>query len=223
MAELIVAGLAAVSTPPVLFAFEQLNDALIGKNDASRGKKQEQKPQLGEFDGVLPNLLQPKNVVKGNAGKIEDQKPSLSEAKDVLPNLYNPKNLAKGNAGEKEDQKPKLGEASFVLPPPKNVLKGNATNEVSLVPEPSSAQSSARSSTTAETEPESPFSIMGIVEHHATNPYLLKIPSSHQREQDTSRIVEQDAANPYLLRVPSSYRHPFLKSDTSCTMSFYCR
>jgi len=212
MAELIVAGLAAVSTPPVLFAFERLNDALIGKNDAPRSKKQEQKPQLGEFEDVLPNLLKPKNAVKGNAG--EDQKRSLGEAKDALPNLLKPKNLAKG------DQKPQMGEASFVLPPPKNVPRGNATNEASHVPKPSSAQSSARSSTTAETEPESPFSLEGIVEHQATNPYLLKIPSSRQREQDTSRIVEQDAANPYLLKIPSSHH---TERDTTCTMSFYCR
>jgi len=210
MAEFIVAGLAVASTPPALFAFERLNDALSGKNWE---EKQEQKPEVGEAEDilVLPNLLKPKTAVKGNAGKKEDQKPFLSEAKDVLPNLLKPTNVAKGNAGEKEDPKRQLGKIRVVTPTPcppntpTNVLKGHASNKVSLVSEPPSPQNSSRSTTTAETEPESLFSIDGIVEQDAANPYLLNFPSGYPMEQDTRSIIEQDTTNPYLLKFPSSH------------------
>jgi len=193
MAELIVAGLAVASTPPAVFAFERLNDALTGKKSP---EKQEQKPKvdeaqerrlkLDEAQDVLPNLLKPNNVVKGYAGK-----------KDVLPNLLKPSNVVKGNADRKEDQKPFLCEAKEDQKPhwltPKTVLEGSTTNKFSLVSEPFSPKNSSRSTTTAaETEPELPFRIDGIVESDATNPYVLTIPSSYRIEQDTRRIVEEE-------------------------------
>jgi len=193
MAELIVAGLAVASTPPALFALERLNDALNGK---SWPEKQERKPKLGEAEDTLPNLLKPKNVVRGNAGKKEDQKTFLGEAKDALPNSLKQKNVTKGNAGEKEGQRLQPGEARVVCKP-KNVLKGHEKSKVSLVSEQSSPRNSSRSTTTAETEPESPFSIDSIVQQDANNPYLLKIPSGHR--------IEQDASNPYLLKIPSGH------------------
>jgi len=209
MAEFIVAGLAVVSTPPALFAFEQLNDALIGK-------KEEQKPRnvakgnAGDTEDVLPNLLKPRNAVKGK----EDRKPHNGEAKDTLPTLLKAKNVVQDDAGEKEEQKAQLGV--------KNVVKCNA-----FAPEFSPKTSSRSTTIDIETKPKLPFS---VVEHAATNPYLLKIPSRHHNmEQDRSRIVEEDelmkrimksimkrrmkkeehyeedVTNSHLLKVPSSH------------------
>jgi len=231
MAELIVAGLAVASTPPALFVFERLNDAFHGKKEM---QPKEQKPKLGEAEDELPNLLRPKNAVKANAGKKEEQKLQLGETEDVLPNLLRPKNAVKGNAGKLQDQQPFPGEAKDVLPnllkPPnvvkgdagkkedqKDVLKGNATNKVSCVSKPLSLNTSSRSKA-AEMEPKSQFSLDSTMEHDATNPYLLKIPSDLHREQDTSPIVERDATNPYLLKIPSSHH---MERDTSSTLLFY--
>lgn len=55
---------------------------------ASTGKKEDLKPFLVEDKDVLPNLLKPTNVVKGNAGEKQwllAQKPQLGEASVVLP------------------------------------------------------------------------------------------------------------------------------------------
>jgi hypothetical protein len=181
---LIVAGLAIVSTPPALFAIERLNDAL-GLDGGRKAIKKQEHPKPAEAEDVLPNLLKPKILVKGNAGD-----------KDVPPKLLKTKNVMQGNvvADEKEDQKPQLGEARVLLP--HCLLEGSTINKASLVSEPSSPKSSSHSTTTttttAETEPKPQFSIYGIVEHDANNPYLLKIPGDSLALSPITYRLKQD-------------------------------
>jgi len=94
------------------------------------------------------------------------------------------------------------------------------TNKFSLASEPFSPTSS-RSTTTAETEPKSPFRIDGIVESHAINLYLPKIPSSYPMEQDTRCIVEQDATHrSHLMEMDT--RSDYRDTSSGCFFHF-CR
>eukprot|EP00746_Dinoflagellata_sp_MGD_P166542 gnl/MRDRNA2_/MRDRNA2_96492_c0_seq1.p1 gnl/MRDRNA2_/MRDRNA2_96492_c0~~gnl/MRDRNA2_/MRDRNA2_96492_c0_seq1.p1 ORF type:complete len:183 (+),score=38.67 gnl/MRDRNA2_/MRDRNA2_96492_c0_seq1:91-639(+) len=128
-------------------------------------------------------------------GKKEEQRTRLHETQDVLPNLLRPPNVVKGNGVRKGDQKFYQSEAKEVPPTRLSVKSAsnfNATNKASLASELPSPNNSSRSKATAETKPESPFKIL---EHDASNPYLLKIPSFHGMEQDTNGAIEEDASS----------------------------
>jgi hypothetical protein len=56
-----------------------------------------------------------------------------------------------------------------------------------------------------------------IVEHHASNPYLLILPSSHQMEEDSSDSIAEHATSSHTVKVPSSGR---MEKDTGITSFF---